>query len=33
MQQVSKPPWIFASEHGHEVLELVERLKKVEKEG
>jgi hypothetical protein len=33
MQQALKPPWPFASKHGHEVLELLQKWDKVEKEG
>lgn len=33
MQQVLKPPWVFASKHGPEILELLEKLDKADKEG
>jgi hypothetical protein len=32
MQQVLKPSWVFTSKHGPEVLQLLEKLDKAEKE-
>jgi bloom syndrome protein len=32
MQQMLKPPWVFASRHGKEVLDLLEKLDQVDKD-